>query len=61
MEAMDWTYKIIRWGLGAIFIYAGGTELLEVKIFVVLIEAYGIVSERFITPVASACRSTKKL
>jgi hypothetical protein len=26
---MDWTYKITRWVLSAIFIYAGGTKLLE--------------------------------
>ena len=52
MEAMDWTYKIIRWVLGAIFIYAGGTKLLEPEIFAVLIEAYGIVPKGFIMPVA---------
>ena len=52
MEAMDWTYKIIRWVLGAIFIYTGGTKLLEPEIFAVLIEAYGIVPKGFIMPVA---------
>ena len=52
METMDWTYKIIRWVLGAIFIYAGGTKLLEPEIFAVLIEAYGIVPKGFIMPVA---------
>jgi uncharacterized membrane protein YphA (DoxX/SURF4 family) len=49
---MDWTYKIIRWVLGAIFIYAGGTKLLEPEIFPVLIDAYGIVPEGLIMPVA---------
>ncbi len=49
---MDWTYKITRWVLSAIFIYAGGTKLLEPKIFAVLIEAYGIVPEGLIMPVA---------
>jgi uncharacterized membrane protein YphA (DoxX/SURF4 family) len=52
MEAMDWTYKIIRWVLGAIFIYAGGTKLLEPEIFAVLIAAYGLVPEGLIMPVA---------
>ncbi|MGD8993172.1 MAG: MauE/DoxX family redox-associated membrane protein, partial [Desulfobacterales bacterium] len=49
---MDWTYKITRWVLSAIFIYAGGTKLLEPEIFAVLIEAYGIVPKGFIMPVA---------
>jgi uncharacterized membrane protein YphA (DoxX/SURF4 family) len=49
---MDWTYKITRWVLSAIFIYAGGTKLLEPEIFAVLIEAYGIVPEGLIMPVA---------
>ena len=49
---MHWTYKIIRWVLGAIFIYAGGTKLLEPEIFAVLIDAYGIVPEGLIMPVA---------
>jgi uncharacterized membrane protein YphA (DoxX/SURF4 family) len=52
METMDWTYKIIRWALSAVFIYAGGTKLLEPEIFAVLIAAYGIVPKGFIMPVA---------
>ena len=52
MKAMDWTYRIIRWLLGAIFIYAGGTKLLEPEIFAVLIQAYGVVPERLLMPVA---------
>ena len=38
--------------LGVIFIYAGGTKLLEPEIFAVLIEAYGIVPEGLLMPVA---------
>jgi len=38
--------------LGVIFIYAGGTKLLEPEIFAVLIEAYGIVREGLLMPVA---------
>mgnify|MGYP001822189547 FL=1 len=45
MKSFDWIYKLIRWGFGAIFIYAGNLKLLEPKTFVVLIEAYGIVPE----------------
>jgi hypothetical protein len=42
----------LGWVLGAIFNYAGGTKLLEPEIFAVLIEAYGIVPEGFIMPLA---------
>ena len=52
MKAVDWTYRIIRWVLGGIFIYAGGTKLLEPKIFAVLIDAYGVVPEGLLIPVA---------
>ena len=38
--------------LGVIFIYAGGTKLLEPETFAVLIEAYGIVPEGLLMPVA---------
>jgi uncharacterized membrane protein YphA (DoxX/SURF4 family) len=52
MKTMDWLYKLCRWTLGGLFIYAGGTKLLEPKIFAVLIEAYGIVPEGLLAPVA---------
>ena len=52
MKAMDWTYRIIRWVLGAIFIYAGGTKLLEPEIFAALIQAYGVVPETLLMSVA---------
>jgi arginine deiminase len=29
MLIMDWFYRLCRWSLGGIFIYAGGTKLLE--------------------------------
>jgi len=41
----DWIYKLSRWILGGVFIYAGSIKLLEPKTFAVLIEAYGIVPE----------------
>ena len=45
-------YNCTRWILGCIFIYAGCTKLLEPKTFTVLIEAYGIVPESLLMPVA---------
>jgi hypothetical protein len=47
-------YNYTRWILGGIFIYAGSTKLLEPKAFTVLIEAYGIVPESLLMPVALA-------
>jgi hypothetical protein len=52
MKMMDWSYRLCRWTLGGVFIYAGGTKLVEPEIFAVLIEAYGIVPERLLMPVA---------
>lgn len=49
---MLWVYRIIRFGLGSIFIYAGGMKLFSPEVFAVLIEAYGLVPEIFIMPIA---------
>ena len=52
MKTMELLYRLCRWTLGGIFIYAGSTKLLEPEIFAVLIEAYGIVPEGLLMPVA---------
>jgi uncharacterized membrane protein YphA (DoxX/SURF4 family) len=52
MNALDWLYKLARWGLGIIFIYAASVKLLEPRTFAVLIEAYGIVPQDLLMPVA---------
>jgi uncharacterized membrane protein len=52
MNAFDWIYKLSRWTLGIIFIYAGCVKLLEPRTFAVLIEAYGIVPQGLLMPVA---------
>ncbi len=49
-----WIYKLTRWILGAVFIYAGSTKLLEPETFAILIEAYGIVPELLLLPVSMA-------
>ena len=54
MKTVDWIYKLARWGLGIIFIYAGSVKLLEPRTFAVLIEAYGIVPQGLLMPVAVA-------
>jgi uncharacterized membrane protein YphA (DoxX/SURF4 family) len=53
MSLSDWIYKLSRWGLGGIFIYAGSIKLLEPKTFAVLIDAYGVIPESLLVPVAA--------
>jgi uncharacterized membrane protein YphA (DoxX/SURF4 family) len=48
----SWIYKLTRWILGTVFIYAGSTKLMELRTFGVLIEAYGIVPESLLMPVS---------
>ena len=52
MKTMELLYRLCRWTLGGIFIYAGGSKLLEPKIFAYLVEAYGFVPEVLLIPVA---------
>jgi uncharacterized membrane protein YphA (DoxX/SURF4 family) len=48
----DRIYKIARWALGLIFVYAGIGKLAAPITFAVLIEAYGIVPEVLLMPLA---------
>jgi len=48
----DLSYKLCRWGLGAVFIYAGSIKLMEPQVFAVLIEAYGVLPVSLLIPVA---------
>jgi len=54
MSIFNWIYKLSRWGIGLIFIYAGSSKLLEPKTFAVLIEAYGIVPESLLMALSIA-------
>jgi len=45
-------YHITRWGLAALFIFSGLTKLVEPVQFAVLIDAYGILPEVLVMPVA---------
>lgn len=59
IRILDWIYKLSRWGLGIIFIYAGTVKLLEPKTFAVLIDAYGIVPESLLIPLSVALPITE--
>jgi len=48
----DLSYKLCRWALGAVFIYAGSIELMAPRAFAVLIDAYGILPVGLLMPVA---------
>ncbi len=52
MRYLDYLYAFSRWGLGALFIYAGIRKLWEPEVFAVLIDAFGIVPSNFIEAVA---------
>jgi hypothetical protein len=41
----DTIYKLARWALGGVFIYAGGIKLMAPRTFATLLEAYGIIPE----------------
>ena len=48
----DKTYCLTRWILGVVFLYAGGSKLLDPEAFSVLIDSYGIVPDPLLMPVA---------
>jgi len=54
MKTFDWVYKLLRWGLGCVFVYAGAIKLADPETFAVLIDAYGIVPQRLLMPAAVA-------
>ena len=47
-----WTDRAIRWGLGLIFIYAGGSKLLAPKAFARVISGYDLVPDPLLPVVA---------
>lgn len=52
MGLLGWIYKLSRWFLGGVFIYAGSAKLLEPMDFAFLMAAYGIVPEVLLMPAA---------
>jgi len=46
------TYRLVRWLLGIVFIFAGSSKLIDPQSFAVLIDSYGIVPGSLIMPVA---------
>jgi uncharacterized membrane protein YphA (DoxX/SURF4 family) len=47
-----WFYRVVRFALGSIFVYAGLTKLLDPKAFAKLISHYDLIPESLLVPVA---------
>ena len=47
-----WVYRGLRWGLALVFLYAGAIKLADPHDFAILIEAYGLIPDVFLMPVA---------
>jgi rhodanese-related sulfurtransferase/uncharacterized membrane protein YphA (DoxX/SURF4 family) len=47
-----WTYQVLRWALALVFLYSGATKLADPGAFAALIDAYGIVPDALLMPVA---------
>lgn len=52
LKIFDGVYTLCRWALGSIFIYAGSTKLFEPGEFALVIQAYGLVPEAWLMPLA---------
>jgi len=48
----QWIYPLVRTALGMIFIWSGGSKLIEPRSFATIIEAYGLIPEATIMPAA---------
>lgn len=49
-----WGYRVLRWGLALVFLYAGVLKLADPRSFALVIEAYGLVPDGLLMPLAVA-------
>ena len=47
-----WPYRLLRMGLGGVFLWSGIDKLINPLSFALLIEAYGIIPETWVMPLA---------
>lgn len=47
-----WIYRGLRWGLALVFLYAGASKLADPYAFSIIIEAYGLIPDALLMPVA---------
>ena len=50
--APHWAYRLTRWGLAAVFVWAGAAKLADPAAFAALIDAYGLVPAPLLLPLA---------
>jgi hypothetical protein len=50
--APHWSYRLTRWGLAAVFVWAGAAKLADPAAFAALIDAYGLVPAPLLLPLA---------
>ena len=49
---LHWAYRLTRWGLAAVFFGAGAAKLADPAAFAALIDAYGLVPDPLLLPLA---------
>jgi uncharacterized membrane protein YphA (DoxX/SURF4 family) len=52
IHLFSWLYRLMRWSLAAIFIFSGVSKLMAPKTFAILIEAFGLVPDVLLMPLA---------
>ncbi|MFA5516408.1 MAG: DoxX family protein [Desulfuromonadales bacterium] len=48
----SWFHRLMRWGLGGLFLYAGALKLSDPLAFAIQIEKYGVLPATWLDPVA---------
>lgn len=48
----QWSYRLLRFALAALFIYSGAVKLADVKGFAAMVSQYQLVPDQFLAPVA---------
>jgi uncharacterized membrane protein YkgB len=49
-----WTYRLLRWSLGIMFVWAGLVKLGQPEVFAVTIDAFGLTPESWSIPLSYA-------
>lgn len=52
ISVFAWCYGVLRWILGIVFICSGAVKLIQPQTFAVLIDAYGLLPDVLLMPVA---------
>ncbi|RJQ82507.1 MAG: DoxX family membrane protein [Desulfobacteraceae bacterium] len=50
--SMLWVYRLVRLGLGTLFVWSGASKIADPQAFALIIEAYGLVPDMLVFPAA---------